>query len=115
MSNTNSDITNYLESLIFECKESENYTTVHFPEELISELLNSYGFWQYTIEVGQKIEECRGKYVKSKDIEECFNKINNTTDECLRELYALEFVSLRNNVVRDKIDEILKGAESGGR
>lgn len=109
------NITNYLKSLIFECNESENYTTVHFPEELIFELLSSYDFWQYTIEVSQKIDECKGKYVKSKDVEECFNKINSTTDKTLQEIYALEFVGLRNNVVRDKIDEILKGADSGGR
>lgn len=102
-----------IDSVIFQGSVSENYTTINFSEELISGLLDSYSLWQFTIEISSDIEQAKGKFVKSPNVEECFVKMNTTTDASLKLMYTLEFIGMRNPVVADKIEEILGNLKLG--
>lgn len=107
-------ISDILKFVVNQASLSENPTTINFPEELISGLLNGQKVWQFTIALGAIVQKCGCNYTKSKDAEESFDKINNTEDEDLKQIYALELVGMCNHVVQDKVNELLAIIEKEG-
>ena len=82
---------------------------INIPLELLEQLIDDWQFWVFTRNISVLKLYPTPNFEKSIDIIDCGNKIKSTTNVD-RFYHTLEFIALKNRIVKDKLMELLDGA-----
>lgn len=88
--------------LIRQLESEPNYLSVKIPVELIDYLDSDWSFWVFTRELAKNNIVPSSKFRKTEDIGECIDLLKESEGED-KFLYCLQFIGLRNRLVKHKI------------